>query len=44
MSDLGAFWIACGIALGLAIYGKCLEDGIEALAEAIKETFREYEE
>ena len=44
MSDLGAFWVGSGIALGLAIYGYELRYGLEALALSIKETFKEYEE
>jgi hypothetical protein len=36
MSDLGAFWIA----LGLALFGSCFENGLKSLAEAVN---KEYE-
>lgn len=42
MSDLGAFWIGCGICLGLTFFGYCFENGLRMIATAIEKPI-EYE-
>ena len=44
MSDLGAFWIGCGICLGLTFFGYCFENGMRIIATAIEKANEEYEE